>query len=243
MKRVWKVILWIAGALALLFLIQLPKQEWTTVWNTLPLPLAGKTIVLDPGHGGYDGGARAKDGTMEKEIALNVAKQTRDYLEQAGAIVYLTRETDIDLAGADVKGRRKAADIRNRLALIHDMNADFFLTIHLNALPSSRWYGAQTFYYPSLPENKQLATTIQAEIIRNLENTTRAPLKMDHLYLLKHAEVPGALVEIGFLSNEAELQLLKDKTYQRKMAASIYLGVTRYVSGEVEGEEASPNDE
>src|SRR5699024_870800 len=92
----------------------------------------------------------------------------------------------------------------------------------------------QTFYSDVLPENKHLATMIQDEIIRNLENTKRVPLEMNQMYLLKYAEVPGALVEIGFLSNEVERELLKDKAYQQKMAASIYQGIIRYVTEDVE---------
>src|SRR5699024_7186841 len=137
-------------------------------------------------------GAVGKDKTNEKEIALQVAKHTRDYLQQAGALVYMTREEDKDLAGEDFIGRRKSEDIRNRLKFIHKKEPDLFITIHLNALTAKQWSGAQTFYYPSFPENKHLATMIQEEIIRNLENTNRAPLQMNQIYLLKHAEVPGA---------------------------------------------------
>src|SRR5699024_10919436 len=97
-------------------------------------------IVLDPGHGGQDGGAVAKDEekTEEKSITLEVAKMTRHYLEQAGAIVYLTREKDTDLADHSLRGlsKRKSQDIRRRLEFIHDKDADLFISIHLNSLPS-----------------------------------------------------------------------------------------------------------
>lgn len=234
MKRVSKIAFWIFGALLLIFLIRLPIQEIADVWESWSMPLSGKTIVIDPGHGGPDGGAVGRDDTTEKDIALATSKKLLRYLQQTGALVYLTREEDKDLADDDVKGlaRRKSQDIRNRLSFIHEKEPDFFITIHLNALPSSRWRGAQTFYYPSFDENKHLATMIQEEIIRNLENTNRTPLAINGVYLLKHAEVPGALVEIGFLSNEEELQLLKDENYQEQMAASIYEGILRYVTEE-----------
>src|SRR5690606_30803518 len=193
--------------------------------------LKGKVIVIDPGHGGKDGGAMGNDPerTAEKEITLEVAKLVRDYAEQAGAVVYLTRETDSDLADEQLRGlsNRKSQDIRRRLAFIHEKNADFFVSIHLNALPSPKWRGAQTFFYPRFKENKHLATLIQEELIRNLENTERKPLQLNHVYLLKYAKVPGALVEIGFISNEEELELLKQPSYQRKVAASIYQGMLR----------------
>lgn len=236
MKKHWKITLWMIGLAILILLIMFPIQKGQYMWRTVPLPLAGKTIVIDPGHGGPDGGAVGKDNTTEKEIALEVSKKIRDYLQQGGALVYLTREEDKDLAGPNVKGlsKRKSEDIRNRLKFIHEKEPDLFITVHLNALPSDRWSGAQTFYYPSFPENKHLAKMIQAEIIRNLENTKRVPLPIDNVYLLKYAEVPGALVEIGFLSNDKERELLKDEKYQDQMAASIYQGIIRYVTEEVE---------
>lgn len=237
MKTWIKVMLWFCGAILLIILLHTPIYETDPAWKTSALSLSGQTIVIDPGHGGVDGGAVGKDKTQEKIIALKVAKMTRAFLEEAGAIVYMTREGDYDLAGEGVSGfsRRKSIDIRNRLDFIHKKEADLFITIHLNSLPSSRWHGAQTFYYDSFAENKQLATFIQDEIIRNLQNTTRVPLEINTIYLLKHAEVPGALVEIGFLSNEAELAKLKDENYQRQMAASIYQGIIRYLTEEDAG--------
>lgn len=240
MNRTGKVVLWIVGVLILAWLIQYPIQKSDTTWKTWSLPLSGKVIVIDPGHGGVDGGAEGKDKTNEKEIALAVSKKLRDYLQQSGALVYMTRETDKDLASEDTKGlsRRKAEDIRNRLAFIHEKNADFFVSIHLNAIPSTRWRGAQTFYYPRFEENRHLANMIQAEIIRNLENTNRVALPINGIYLLKHAEVPGALVEIGFLSNVEERELLKQEDYQQQMAGSIYRGILRYVTEDMPEDES-----
>ncbi|MFS0675141.1 N-acetylmuramoyl-L-alanine amidase CwlD [Ornithinibacillus sp. 179-J 7C1 HS] len=239
MNRFGKVVAWVIGLVILIALIKIPLPDSAKETTNFSMPLSGKTIVLDPGHGGPDGGAVGSDDTLEKGIALEVAKELRNYLQQAGAIVYLTRETDTDLADKDTKGlsKRKAEDIKRRMEFIHSHEADFFLTIHLNALPSTRWSGAQTFYYPKSDEGKHLAKMIQAEITRNLENTNRSALAVNNLYLLKNAEIPGALVEIGFLSNVQERELLKSDTYQRQMAASIYKGVLRYMTEEPELEE------
>ncbi|WP_077303269.1 N-acetylmuramoyl-L-alanine amidase CwlD [Virgibacillus pantothenticus] len=240
MKQWYKIVLWLVGVFVLGYLIQLPitNQLSFNVGSSFSLPLSGKTIVIDPGHGGPDGGAVGKDDTQEKDISLEVSKKVQKYLQQVGAIVYLTRETDKDLASPDVKGlsKRKSEDIRNRLAFINKKEADFFITLHLNALPSSKWRGAQTFYNPLKDENKHLAEMIQAELIRNLENTNRAALAINNVYLLKHAEVPGALVEIGFLSNAEEREMLKDSDYQQKVSASIYKGILRYITEEIKDE-------
>ncbi|BAC12151.1 N-acetylmuramoyl-L-alanine amidase CwlD [Oceanobacillus iheyensis] len=242
MGRKKKIAFWLLGVFLLAYLLQYPINETNmTVNQGWTLPLTGKTIVIDPGHGGPDGGAVGSDDTEEKDIALQVSKLIQSYLQQQGALVYLTREQDKDLAAEETSGlaRRKSEDIRNRLKFIHDKEPDFFLSLHLNALPSTQWSGAQTFYYPTKDENKHLATMIQQEIIRNLENTNRSPLALNSMYLLKHAEVPGALVEIGFLSNVEERELLKDEDYQRKMAASIYEGILRYATEEPEEQEES----
>ncbi|TQS76216.1 N-acetylmuramoyl-L-alanine amidase CwlD [Ornithinibacillus gellani] len=236
MKRIIKIIAWVTGAVVLLSLLQYPIPKADPAWGAWSLPLAGQTIVIDPGHGGPDGGAMGKDKTSEKGIAMEVSKRLQDYLQQAGALVYLTRSSDKDLAAEDTKGlsRRKSEDIRNRLQFIHEKQADFFVSIHLNAIPSERWSGAQTFYYPQNDDSRHLAKMIQAEIIRNMENTNREALAINQMYLLKKAEVPGALVEIGFLSNVEERELLKQEDYQRKMAGSIYEGILRFVTEEAE---------
>ncbi|MGP4042174.1 N-acetylmuramoyl-L-alanine amidase CwlD [Gracilibacillus sp. D59] len=231
MPKIFKVVLWLVGLFLLIILMQYPMQRSLDSWQTWSLPLAGKTIVLDPGHGGVDGGAEASDDTQEKDIALDVSNMLKDYLQQAGAIVYLTREGDYDLAQDGTKGlsRRKTEDIQNRVAFIKEKEADLFLSIHLNALPEKQWKGAQTFYHPGREQNELLAKAIQSEIRRNLENTNREALAMSQVFILKYAETTGALVEIGFLSNEEEKELLKSKNYQKKMAASIYEGTSQYV--------------
>lgn len=236
MNKKIKVVFWIVGFIMLILLISFPINKTELMWGLSPVPLSGKVIVIDPGHGGADGGAMGKDKTSEKEITLIVAKKLRHYLQQSGALVYLTREEDKDLAESGTKGlsARKSEDIRNRLAFIHEKEADLFLSIHLNALPSSRWRGAQTFYSTHLDENKQLAKMIQTELIRNLENTNRKALQIQNIYLLKYAEVPGALVELGFLSNVEERELLKKNNYQNKLAISIYQGVLKYLTEESE---------
>lgn len=234
MNRYVKIASWIIGATLLVLLVQFPIQKSTDSWDSWSLPLSGQVIVLDPGHGGPDGGAVGSDNTLEKDIALDVTKLLRDYLQQSGALVYLTREEDRDLAAEGTEGlaRRKAEDLRNRLEFIKDKEADFFISVHLNALSSKQWRGAQSFYYPSLEKSENLAKFIQSEIIRNLENTKRDALAINGMYLLKHAEIPGALVELGFLSNANERELLKTKNYQRKIAASMYEGILRYATGE-----------
>jgi N-acetylmuramoyl-L-alanine amidase len=230
-QRIVYIGLWIISFILLIYLINVPAPS-SDAWKPWSLPLSGKVIVLDPGHGGPDGGAVGADETQEKDIALSTTKYLRDFLQEQGAVVYLTREKDEDLADEGTKGlsRRKSEDIKRRVEFIQEKEPDFFLSIHLNAISSSKWSGAQTFYYPTLEENKHLAKFIQSEIRRNLENTNREAQAINHVYILKNVGVPGALIEIGFLSNARERELLKTEDYQKQMAASIYEGILRYVT-------------
>ncbi|WP_227938856.1 N-acetylmuramoyl-L-alanine amidase CwlD [Alkalihalobacillus deserti] len=221
------------GVVVLLFIIQyqfVSNDSWTT-WN---LPLSGKVIVVDPGHGGIDGGALSKSGILEKEVTLLISEQLRDYLQEAGALVLMTREDDHDLANADTRKvrQRKNEDLRRRVEIVNDSDADLFVSLHLNAIPSPKWSGAQTFYNRAMPENEELARFVQDEVRRNLENTTRQAKPIHNLFLLKNANIPGVLIEAGFLSNPTEAELLQTEKYQQKVAAAIYQGILRYYTDE-----------
>ncbi|MBP1914463.1 N-acetylmuramoyl-L-alanine amidase [Lederbergia galactosidilyticus] len=231
MRKGVKIIIFIIGAAVLFLLLQykfIPRDSFDA-WN---LPLSGKIIYLDPGHGGPDGGAGDSE-ALEKDIALEVSRKLRDYLQEQGALVLMTRETDKDLAG-DVRGysRRKRADLHKRVELVNESDADLVISIHLNAIPSPRWSGAQTFYMPHYAANKRAATFIQAELVETLENTNRKAKVIENVYLLKKSKKPSALVEIGFLSNPTERENLLLDSYQDKVAFSIYKGITRYFTEE-----------
>jgi N-acetylmuramoyl-L-alanine amidase len=204
-------------------------QKTSKTWKHKGLPLDGKIIVLDAGHGGPDGGASGGD-VIEKEVALLITNRLRDYLQEQGASVVMTRDGDYDLAEDGMRGfsRRKSMDLRRRVSIINNSNADLYLSIHLNSLPGTSSKGAQTFYYGSFIENERFAKYVQAELRESLNNTHRLAKIINHVYLMKYSKVPGALVEVGFLSNYEESQQLREETYQDKLAAAIYRGVIRY---------------
>lgn len=218
----------------IMFSYELPATKTWTYWT---MPLSGKTIALDPGHGGPDGGAESKDGTIEKDINLNIALHLRDYLQEAGALVVMTREDDKDLADSSTKGysKRKTEDLMNRAQFINQKKADLFLSVHVNSIPEIKWSGAQTFYYPNHKDSIVLATFIQEELKTNLNNTNRIAKPVGNVFLLKTLQMPSALIEVGFLSNPGEAEKLKSRNYQKKLAAAIYQGVLRYYSGEKVG--------
>jgi len=216
---------------AAVFLSEIPS---TRTWSHWTLPLSGKVIALDAGHGGADGGAVSPEGIIEKDLNLAIVLYLRDYLQQAGAIVQLTREGDYDLALPETKGysRRKSEDLQERVDKVRNQQASIAISIHMNSIPSPRWSGAQTFFYPNNAEGQRLATVIQAELRDILGNTQRIAKKAETIYLLKTLEMPTALIEVGFLSHPEEANLLANEEYQRKVAGSIYRGILKYMSGE-----------
>ncbi|WP_379163790.1 N-acetylmuramoyl-L-alanine amidase CwlD [Paenibacillus sp. sgz5001063] len=242
-RKQGKVSVWISwssikksmvGAVLLVVMIciiayDMPTAKTLNYWS---LPLSGKTIAIDAGHGGPDGGAVSREGLIEKDINLSVALYLRDYLQQSGAIVMMTREGDYDLALQDTKGysKRKTEDLKQRVRSIEEKRADLFISVHMNSVPSGRWSGAQTFYYPNNEGNKALADFVQDELRTTLENTDRVAKTVNTVYLLKALKMPAALVEVGFLSHPQESALLGDEVYQRKVATGIYRGILRYAS-------------
>lgn len=223
----------IAGALLLFitFEYEMDTTDTGNQWNT---PLSGKVIVLDPGHGGPDGGAVGKGPVVEKDVNLAIAHYLKHYLQQAGALVLMTREKDQDLADEGKKGlsSRKTQDLHRRVEFVKQTDPDLLVSIHLNAIPSPRWNGAQTFFDSHVEESERLAKFIQDSLRFHLENTTRSAKDISNVYLLKTVDVPAALVEVGFLSNPTEKELLKTEPYQKSAAAAIYQGILRYYGGE-----------
>jgi N-acetylmuramoyl-L-alanine amidase len=225
------IVLGLVALTATLFLSEIPSSRTWTHWA---LPLSGKVIALDAGHGGADGGAVSRDGIIEKDLNLAIVLYLRDYLQQAGALVLLTREGDYDLADPNTKGysKRKTQDLVQRVERVRKQQANMAISIHMNSIPSPKWSGAQTFYAPKNADSKRLAAVIQSEIRDALGNTQRIAKKADTIYLLKSLEMPTALIEVGFLSHPEEANLLADEQYQRKVATAIYRGILKYASGE-----------
>ncbi|MEL7563348.1 MAG: N-acetylmuramoyl-L-alanine amidase CwlD [Dehalobacterium sp.] len=188
--------------------------------------IANKVIVIDPGHGGIDPGAVGPSGTFEKDINLAVSKRLCEHLSQAGAIVIMTREDDNSFSN------RKKADLDARISLAENHQADLFVSIQGNAIKSSRWTGAQTFYHPRSEEGKRLAVCIQQEMVRILKNTKREARPHTEAYILKQLTMPTVVVEVGFMSNPQEEKMLNDPHYQGRLAWSIYAGIVKYYSGE-----------
>lgn len=190
-------------------------------------------ILIDPGHGGEDGGAIAADGTMEKDINLAISLPLADMLRVFGYDVRMTRTEDISIHSTDAAGIRnkKVSDMKNRLALYNQ--AAFTVSIHENHFPQSQYYGTQVFYSPNDAAGPLLGNAIRDSVLRLLQPDNKRELKKGNgdIYLLSKTTTPAVLVECGFLSNEAEREKLKTEEYQRKMAFAIAGGVLDFADG------------
>ena len=182
------------------------------------MPLLGKVIYVDIGHGGNDPGAMYKD-ILEKDINLSVGKILEQKLLSMGAIVYLTRYGDYDLSVTNTINNKRS-DLSRRGNLINKSDCDLFLSIHLNAEETGVWRGAQVFYNSKIEQNKIIADIFQKYFKKELNSTRKAKVDND-LYLLKRIERPGILLELGFLSNSNDRYLLKQESYQNKLADTI----------------------
>lgn len=203
--------------------------------------IAADTILIDPGHGGLDGGASSADGTAEKDINLAIAFYIKELAEADGWHVVLTRQKDEGLGGDKGTIRsQKTADLIARREMIKEVDPAVAVSIHLNSFMQDRSVrGAQAFY-PSGPaeqavldESKLLAEIIQEKLIEGIAdgNDREALVKRDVL-MFKNPTVPMVIVECGFLSNPEEANLLEQEEYQRKLAEFIYEGIKSYTGKE-----------
>lgn len=195
--------------------------------NEPPLPLFGKVIYIDPGHGGSDPGAVYKD-IEEQAINLKISLKLEEILAKKGAMVYLTRYGDYDLS-VNYTSNRKRSDLSRRGNMINTSNCDLFLSIHLNAEESGRWKGAEAYYDPKNEENEKIAKIMQ-ESFKKYLYSKRTYKKTNDLYLQDRIDRPGVLLEVGFLSNASDRYLLVSEEYQTKVAEAIANGVLQYLS-------------
>lgn len=200
----------------------------TQVQPTVALPVTGKVIVLDPGHGGRDPGAVGITGTLEKDINLDIALKLQGLLEQAGCVTQLTRAVDESIHEEGTYNFKRS-DLNNRKKIIDDSKADALISIHLNSFPNPKYKGVQSFYSKNCEDCKSMAVSVQTELKKILRiNDNREALPIKDVYLMKNVNIPAIIVECGFLSNPEEEALLKTDEYRKKIAWGIFVGMMKY---------------
>ncbi|MCM1268582.1 MAG: N-acetylmuramoyl-L-alanine amidase [Bacteroidales bacterium] len=187
-------------------------------------------VVIDAGHGGADPGKVGVDGSLEKDINLQIAKKLAQFLAAADVDVTLTRETDAGLYDENVSNK-KVQDMKNRVALIEERKPALTVSIHQNSYHEEYVHGAQVFYYKGSEESKALAERIQQTLSKEVDpDNARQAKANDSYYLLKKTSSPIVIVECGFLSNWEEAQKLSQAHYQERTAWAIHLAVLAYLN-------------
>lgn len=192
--------------------------------NTFTTGLDKKVIVLDPGHGGSDPGAIGPGKNEEKTVTLAVAQNLKKLLEQAGATVIMTRQTDVDVFGPNASG---AEELGARADIANNRKADIFLSIHANSFNSPTVKGTATYYYSKSNYDSLLAQSIQDAYIQVTGLQDRG-ICQANFYVLKHTVMPASLIELGFISSPDEEKMLMDSQFQQKMAQGIYQGLASF---------------
>ena len=162
---------------------------------------------------------------------MKITLKLQKLLEQSGCNVILTRSDENAIYDLDKKTLRekKVSDIKNRVKIGNTSSADIYVSIHLNKIPQSQYYGWQCFYNTKNDKSIELAKSIQEKLNEAIQKeNNRVAMKLDSIYIMKNVEIPISVVECGFLSNpEEEKQLLEDN-YQEKLAWGIYNGIIDY---------------
>ena len=214
-------------------LVRLNSYKLLSVANTPTI--VNPTIIIDAGHGGFDGGATTDDGYAEKHINLKIALYLRDLLVISGYNVVMTRTEDISLEddGLSTIRERKRSDIYNRMEIMENTDNAIFVSIHQNHYSSEQYWGLQVFYSGNFSQYSQpMAEAIQETVAELLQPDNNRQIKEcgTSVYLMYNAKKPAILVECGFLSNQREAELLKTEEYQRQISFCIYMGLLEYFS-------------
>lgn len=193
-----------------------------------------RIIILDAGHGGMDGGCSAQDGTVEKDINLNILLNLRDMLITSGYTVEVTRDTDKSIHDSGVEGiaNQKSSDMDNRLALFNKYDNAICISIHQNLFTDSKYSGAQMFYSDTNSKSETLANIMQNKFVEYLQPDNAREIKLcgKELFLCYFSKNPTVMAECGFLSNPEEAEKLKTPEYQKEVAFTIYSAINEYYS-------------
>ena len=186
--------------------------------------LLGRCIYVDAGHGGRDSGALSNT-FMEKDMNLILSNKLASELFSRGAMVFLTRDGDYDLSHSTINKKRD--DLYRRVKMINESKCDMYISIHMNASPSSKWQGIQVFYSNILKENRVIADVITDSLKDNMKNV-RDYKKENGYYMYSKLRVPGVLIEAGFVSNSNDNYKIRQSSYQDIFVKNVVNGIEKY---------------
>lgn len=216
------IIIFIAVAIA-------SSNAITTVAENMP-DTDRNCIIIDPGHGGEDGGATSCAGVLESKYNLDISLRLNDLLQLIGYDTKMIRTADISIyTQGNTIAQKKVSDLKQRVKIANSTDDAYVISIHQNYFSDNRYSGAQVFYAPT-EGSKELASELQKQIASHLQkNNKRTIKKASGIYLMEHIQCTGVLIECGFLSNEREEANLSDPRYQKSLCAVIAAGISNFL--------------
>ena len=198
--------------------------------NSIVANVTSNTVIIDPGHGGEDGGALGTAGTYEKNLNLSIALKLKEKLLNTGFNVIITRPDDKMLGTEYSSKNKKRNDLKARVKIAKEYENALFISIHMNHFDDSNQKGAQIFYSKNNPESKKLAELIDKNLKKTLDPLNKREIKKSgsEIYILNKIHNPACLIECGFISNPTEEQHLNDEGYQWKITDSIINGICEF---------------
>ena len=189
-----------------------------------------KTVIIDAGHGGVDGGATSCTGVLESQFNLEISLKLNDFMHLIGINTVMIRQTDCSVyTEGESIGQKKVSDLKERARIVNSTENGLLVSIHQNHFPDGKYNGAQVFYAQT-EGSQALAKAMQATLIHTVNPTSKRQIKKaDGVYLMQHISCPGILIECGFLSNPQEEYLLRNTAYQQKLCAVIACTVSNYL--------------
>lgn len=225
------ILISLALCLPVIFLTILIVSIVSSRINAFIAPEPG-VIVVDPGHGGIDGGT-GYEGLLEKEINLSIAKRAEKLFIEKGFKVVMTRDEDVSLDGlVDSGGSRHLKDLTARVGIINSSRAQLFLSIHVNSNFNNRNADGAVVYYNSRNDcNKTLAYCIQRSLnsisYEGVSRTIHDPRPADY-FILNNSHIPGVIAEVAFISNMKDYKALATDEFRDKIAESLVTGIENY---------------
>ena len=231
MKKLWKVTaVYVLVSFSLLLLVKIGSRTVTTLSENSPIQRK-HCIVIDPGHGGEDGGTVTRWGTPESSYNLEISLRLNDLMNLLGYDTKMIRTADISIyTKGETIFQKKVSDLKERVKRINETDNALLLSIHQNHYPDPRYSGAQVFYSQT-EGSEQLAKQLQAAFVSTInKGSNRQAKKSTGVYLMEHIHCPGVLIECGFLSNDAEEKKLRSPEYQKNLCSVIAVTACQYLS-------------
>ena len=221
-----------ATILVTLTLVSLANRAVTVISQGIA-PAREHCFIIDPGHGGVDGGATSVTGKLESAFNLEIGLRLRDLLHFLGYETKMTRTEDISIhTKGETIAQKKMSDLRERVRICNETSGGILLSIHQNTFSDGRYFGAQVFYADT-PSSESLAKLLQQDFVSTLNPTSnRKAKRAEGVYLMEHINCPGVLIECGFLSNAQEEAKLRSPEYQKALCCVIATTAVRFLTSD-----------